>query len=285
VISQSRVAFAQNEVILSAGAIGTPKLLQLSGIGDPENLSKLGIPLVANVSSVGTNLGNHLSIDISFQINNAFIAQDFPFGDLRSFFTEYNLGNSGYFGTVGGKYVDLFVSSTGNIDNPDLQIEYSSGGNNIGFSLVLQWVYTTGYVHLASKNPNVSAYVDFLNPIDPRDVDAFFWGIDFVRNLVKVSPFSEMVISEISPGKNVTDQQLREWISKKADPYNHWSGSCALGDSTSPNAVVDTTLSVRNVKNLRVADASVLIHSGNGNIQNSVFAVGEMASDLILGRK
>jgi len=284
VSSKTSVVFAQNEVILSAGAMGTPKLLQLSGIGDPDRLQKLGIPVVANVSGVGTNLNNHVYIQVNFMIKNGHSKKSLPLDSLESLFMDYNLGKSEYFGSVDEKYIYMFVSSKNDILNPDILVEYYPSDTTIAFFVTLQRSYTKGFVRLVSKDPNVSSHIEYF-PIDPRDVKPLLWGIHFVRDLVKVSPLSEIIDRETSPGSNLTDQQLQDWIIKSAGEYNHWTGSCALGDSTSPNAVVNTSLLVNNVQHLRIADASVIINSGSGNIQASVMAVGEIASDLILGKK
>jgi len=181
--------------------------------------------------------------------------------------------------------VVLYVSSRDDPNNPDIQITYSPDDQHISFGFALQWSHTTGYVRLASKNPNIPADVQLHDPLDPRDIDSLVWAINFARGLARVPPFSEIIDQEMSPGTNLTEQEIRAWIIQHVFGYNHYTGTCALGDATFPNAVVNTSLFVKNVQNLRVADASVLLHSGNGNIQNSVLAVGEIASDLILGRK
>jgi len=285
ITSKISIALTQKEVIVTAGAIGTPKLLQLSGIGNPDNLKNLGIPVVADVSSVGTNVRNHIGIYVTYSVKSGYNFQQLPFGQWDSYFQEYNLHRTGYFASVSSKHLDMFVSSKGDILNPDIQIEYGPGSQRVLFVVTLQWTETKGFVHLASKDPSVLPNVEYGRYLDPRDIDALLWGRNFVRDLVKVSPFSEIIDQEISPGANLTDQQIREWIFKNSHDWNHWTSSCALGDSTSPNAVVDTSLFVKGVHNVRVADASVLITAGNGNIQNSVMAVAEIASDLILGNR
>jgi len=271
-------------VILSAGAIGTPRLLMLSGIGDVDTLNKLNIPVVSNLPRVGKVLKDHYHIDMTFSFKTGYSVEQLPIGMWKSFFQSYYLGDFGYFGSTGTKLIQIFVSSTGNISVPDIKVEYYPDvTEDIKIGLTLQRSSTKGSIQIESNDPFIIPNI-VQTPIDDRDVDALFWAVvNFTRNFIKAPPFSNMIDTEISPGDQSPDQ-LRQWIKDNASPWIHMTGTCPLGDNSAPDSVVDTSLRVRNVENLRIGDASVLLDSGNGNIHNTVLAVAEIAADLILGQ-
>jgi len=279
--SKTNIALAQNEVILSAGAIGTPKLLMVSGIGNAQDLTRLGIPVVANVTGVGKILKDHQHINMQFSTKSGKYSE-LPLDVWYSSYQSYNLGTPGLLGSSGSsKIIHMFTSSTGNISNPNIQLEFHPN-ETPNMELTLQKTFTKGWVRLESSDPKAAPRVVLRDPLDEQDIDALLWGVNWIRGLVKTPPLSDIIDREISPG--VPPEQLRQWIIKNAKGYNHYTGTCPLGDAKAVDAVTDTSLLVRNVKKLRIADASVLIQSGTGNIHNSVLAIGEIASDLILGK-
>jgi len=146
--------------------------------------------------------------------------------------------------------------------------------------ITLQKVKSKGSVTLQSNQPLIPPRVTLVENtvLDSEDVDAFVWGIEFVRSLAKTSPFSDILEKETSPAI-YTPNELREWVINNVSGYNHYTGTCALG------SVVDTSLRVKGVNNVRVADGSILLHSGNGNVHNSILTVASMASDIILGKR
>jgi len=254
----------------------------VSGIGNEEDLTKLGIPVVANNPGVGKVLKDHISLNVRFAVKSQFAIEEVPLSDWKSFLTSYNLGSSGYFGAAEkSKIFQLFVSSSGNTSAPNIAISYIPSGSIISFGMALQHTYTKGWVRLESSNPFVAPVVMLHDPLDERDIDSFEWAIKFVRDLVTRPPLSEMIDYETSPG-NLTPDQLRVWIAQNVRGWNHYTGTCPLGDASSVDAVVDTSLHVKNVTNLMVADNSVLLFTGNENTQSSAMVIGEIAAKLVL---
>jgi len=191
-----------------------------------------------------------------------------------------NLGQTpSYYASPGKIIFNAFVSSKGNISVPDIQIRYHPKGE---FEIVLQRVKTKGSITLESRDPFAEPNIILNSPLDPDDLEAFVWGVEFVRSLIKSPPFSSIIEKEISPAITNIDE-LKKWINQTYTGWLHFTGTCPLG--TSPDSVVDTSLRVKSVSNVRVADASVLPHSGNGNIHNTVLATALRASDIILGKQ
>jgi len=174
----------------------------------------------------------------------------------------------------------MFVSSSGNISNPNVQVDYAFD-NTASFGITLSGSFTKGTVEIESNDPFTPQKVVLHDPLDDRDVDTLIWAVDFIRKFVKTPPFSNMIDTEIAPG-NLSPSQLRQWIFDHCNGGNHHTGTCRLGDDNA--SVVDASLRVRNVNNLRIGDGSVLLNSGTGNPQMSIMAVGEMAADLILAK-
>lgn len=262
-----QTARAEQEVLVCAGALESPKLLLLSGIGNPDQLREFNIPVVAALPGVGENFHNHVLTGV-IQAT----ARPVPLGNL-------NLSEAA-----------LFYKSDPAQSGPDIQIAFVHvpfdiivGQQNPNSVSILPGVVrptSRGWVRLASGNPLDKPLVNpnYLGTEDDarRLVDA----VKRARDIFATRAFAEWVGSELLPGPGVsTDAQLREFVRQRADSYHHQAGSCKMG--TDELAVVDSDLNVRGLERLRVVDASVMPVVPSGNCHAGILMVAEKCADLI----
>lgn len=269
-LAQARIA---GEVIVCAGAVGSPHLLLLSGIGPARQLRDLGIGPVADLSGVGHNL------------------QDHPVA-LACYATPGPLPRSRY--NHGEVYAALRSPLAGTC--PDLHLfpillPAAPAGRqppSAGYALAASVVApdSRGTVQLASADPQMAPVINpgFLR--EGRDLDRLEAGIVLIRQATAcLAFFSRVRAAEAHPGSGVTTSAgLRAWIRGTVGSYWHSAGTCRMGPDTDPDAVVDPQLRVRGITGLRVADASVMPVIPNAPLNATVLAIAEKAASLITGR-
>jgi choline dehydrogenase len=262
-----KTVHAQQEVLVSTGAIESPKLLMLSGIGNPDYLREFNIPVLADVPGVGENFHNHVLTGV---IYNATQPVPPP---------NQNLSES-----------VLFCKSDPGWMGPDLQISFVHvpfdiiiGQNNPNAVSIIPGVVrplSRGWVRLASSNPLDKPLVNPNYLAEKSDLDRLVKSVKIAREIFATQTFSSWVAEELLPGPDVkTDDQLREFAKQRAETYHHQCGSCKTGVDNM--AVVDPQLRVYGVENLRVIDASVIPFVPSGNCHAAVLAIAEKAADLI----
>jgi choline dehydrogenase len=267
-LQQGETIRADREVIISAGAIASPKLLMLSGIGDAQELNRHGIPVKCDLSGVGQNLQDHLMLMLPYQAK-----QSMPI-------PEY-LGEAGLFVNTGSDLV---------VDASDLQLHFTGnmqpllGGNDLGpvfFACpTLLKPESVGEIKL------LKAQFDSPLAINPnylqcdRDVDVLLQGIHLVRELVHSDGMAPFLKAELAPGLAADPQGLRSFIRTQASTIWHPSGTCKMGQDET--AVVDAQLRVHGIAQLRVADASIMPRIISANLQATCTMIGEKAADFIL---
>jgi len=263
---KSADARASGEVIVCAGAIGTPHLLMRSGIGPAWQLRALGIDPVADLPAVGQNLRDHPVVTMSY-------ASRSPLPRSR-----YNHGEM---------YAALRTTYAG--ARPDLQLfpvllPLAPPGfrpPEAGYALTASLVApdSRGSVRLASADPHAPPLIDpgFLH--DGNDLDRLEAGLELIRSAAATGPLAR-IGSETHPGPDIrTSTGLRRYIRRAVGSYYHPAGTCRLG--TGPDTAVDLELRVRGVDGLRVADASVMPLIPNAPLNATVLAIAERAAHLI----
>jgi choline dehydrogenase len=260
-------AHAGGEVIVCAGAVGTPQLLMLSGIGPARHLRAQGITALADVRAVGENL------------------QDHPIA-MACYATPESLPASLY--NHGEMYAAVRSSRAGAY--PDLQLfpillPVAPAGHRApaaGFALVAAVTApdSQGSIRLASPDPGQPPLIDpgFLR--EPGDLARLAEGLSLARRVAISAAMAGLRAEEIWPGPDAgTTAGLRGYIRRTVASYYHPAGTCRMG--TGEEAAVDTALRVRGVSGLRVADASVLPVIPNAPLHATVLAIAERAADLI----
>lgn len=261
---------AEEEVILSAGAFLSPKLLMLSGIGAAEHLRALGIPVLVDLPGVGQNLQDHMRLQVIYKSK-----QELPAPKLLA-------------------EVGLFTKTRPHLaaSPPDLQINFSAGipelsppelvtiGSVSIFVPVLIQPQSRGFVQLRSANPEDAPIINPNYLHMSTDLQAYVRGIEMCREIANTKAFADFNDGEILPGINA---DLEEYIRNNADTIWHPVGTCKMGrDALS---VVDPELRVYGVEGLRVADASIMPTIPSGNTNAACVMIGEKAADMIINSR
>jgi choline dehydrogenase len=258
------------EVILSAGAFDSPKLLMLSGIGDAKHLQELGIPVVVDLPGVGQNLQDHPIVPVAHQS-----PQD----------SQPAIASNGIAEAA------LFLHSESNLDAaPDLNLfscpvlfapsTYTRVGSGFIGLACLTHPQSRGRVSLRSPDPKDAPSI-LMNYLQiSSDVQKLISGIKVIRKLFQTSAFNEFRGEEVSPGNDLqSDEALEAYIRESCTTLFHPVGTCKMG--TDSMAVVDPELRVHGINGLRVVDASIMPTLTTGNTNAPTIAIGEKAADLI----
>jgi choline dehydrogenase len=262
-------ARACGEVIVCAGAIGSPQVLMLSGIGPAGQLRALGIAPVADIPAVGDHLQDHPVVMVSHASPSPLPASRYNHGEA------YVAVRSEY----AGAYPDLHLFPI-LLPLAPARCEPPAAG----YALVAAVVApdSRGSVRLASADPQEAPVIDpgFLR--GPRDLDRLAEGLSMVREAGASAAFAGLRKTEVWPGPDVHDAAaLRGYIRRTVGSYYHPAGTCRIGGGA--DAVVDTQLRVHGLNGLRVADASVMPVIPNAPPHATVLAIAERAADLMTG--
>ena len=291
--NQTFLARANKEVIISAGAIQSPQLLQLSGIGPRDLLSQHGIEVVHHLSGVGRNLQDHLQIRVIHRCNKPITTNDIMKNPLRklSMGVKYFLFRNGPL-SIGINQAGAFVRSTDDIESPDLQFHFAALSAELpgaplhdfsGFtSSVCQLrPESSGYIEIKSSNPQETPAIHPNYLSADVDCDVAIAGLKVARKIATSPALSNLITDEYMPGTDVrSDEELLEFARASGVTIFHPVGTCKMGtDSTS---VVDNRLRVHGVNDLRVVDASIMPVITSGNTNAPAIMIGEKASDMIL---
>jgi len=290
-------ARARREVILSAGAIGSPQLLLLSGVGPRAQIEPHGIPLVHELPGVGENLQDHLDIHVTWKEKTRHaitLHWTSLWRTLKGVFQYLFSGRSGEL-TSNLAQAGGFIKSDPAQPIPDLQWHivpfiYSDHGQNLA-PLFKHYAYTLltcflrpesrGSLRLASADPLAPPLIDANYLATPRDLEALVRGLKLARAVLAQPAFAPHGVEEMEPGAAVrSDEQIRDYIRRRAETVYHPVGTCKMGRDAM--AVVDPRLRVHGLQGLRVADASVMPTLIGGNTNAPTTMIADKAADLIL---
>ncbi|MCM2678551.1 GMC family oxidoreductase [Echinimonas agarilytica] len=292
---EKHVAFADREVLLSAGAIHSPQLLMVSGVGDKAMLASHGILCEAHVPGVGKNLQDHVDALVVRQEKTNTSMSLRPFFLLRSVkeLWRYWRKRRGLLTTPVAEMAG-FIHSSGDPIRPDIQLHgIAAAMDDHGRNLSLLKRHGVS-VHLCLLRPKSRGHVA-LNDADARtpprvtlnmlsdedDMRVMVEGVKRVREILSNSEISPLLEGEIFPGEAVqTDGQIAHFIRKKANTIYHPVGTCKMGNDAM--AVVDHELKVRGVQSLRVVDASIMPTIVSGNTNAPTIMIAEKAAAMIL---
>jgi choline dehydrogenase len=285
---------AAREVILSCGAINTPKLLMLSGVGPASEIIPHGIPLVLERPGVGRNLQDHFYIHTGWR-STADSSYNASLVGLRKYWEgfKYLMTHKGYL-ALGSSQVAAFVKSRPEEPYADLQISFRpmtfqflpSGEARVekepglGVSVYQLRPRTAGTVTLRSAHASDKAVCtpNFLN--HRYDVEAMISGIKKIREIMNTEPIRSRVLGEDVPGSNVkTDEDIYRFMEKTGNSAHHQVGTCKMGSDTM--SVVDERLRFRGLERLRVVDASVMPHLTSGNTNAPSIMIGVKGAHMI----
>ena len=286
------------KIVLSAGAINTPQLLQVSGIGDRELLESHGIEVVKHLPGVGENLQDHLEVYIQYELtNNTDSSQPYldkwrwPFMGLQRMLNKKGPGGASHLEGGG------FVRSNENEDYPNLMFHFLPmavryDGQKADVKHGFQWHVgpmfsdTKGYVRIKSADIHDKPEILFNYLRTDQDRREWVEAVRVARSLLDTKAMEEVGAREFSPGPDVqSDEDILEWVRNDGETALHPSCTTKMGSKDDEMAVVDPeTMQVWGIEGLYIADAGVFPNVTNGNIYAPTMMVGEKAADLIAGR-
>ena len=284
--------FAEKEIILCAGAIGTPHLLQVSGVGNPEHLKNIGVSVVHENKNIGEGLQDHYAVRVSNSINKPVSLNERARGyKLALEIMKWFILKKGLI-SYSPAHVGAFLKSSPEIDLPDLQFVFTPASYTEGMIGKLQntpgitcgvWQsrpHSRGYVKAISNDINAPPLIQPNYLKEQIDQDLMIEGVKRCRALLKTSNINEISLRENLPGKDIkTDKEILDYIRNNGGTVYHAIGSCRMGIDN--NAVVNSELKVNGIQNLRIADASIMPTMPSGNTNAATMMIAEKASDLI----
>ena len=280
------------EVILSAGAIGSPQILQVSGIGPGKLLSEHGIKVRADRRDVGENLQDHLQIRMVYEVNVPTLNDEINNPIRRTMMgIEYILKRTGPM-SMGASQVCIFTKTQPELDTPDIQFHFQPlSADKPGIKMHPFSGITSSICQLRPESKGriaiTSPDADVYPSIQPnylsaeKDRRTVIDSIKVSRRIFDTSPLKDFVVKERLPGPDVkTDEEILEAARNIAQTIYHPTSTCRMGPDE--HAVVDPRLRVNGVKGLRVVDASVMPSIVSGNTNAPTIMIAEKASDMIL---
>jgi choline dehydrogenase len=287
---------AEREIVLTAGAIQSPQLLQLSGVGPARLLRELGIPLVADRPGVGENLQDHLQIRLIYEVAKRITTND----QLRSWIGRARIGaqwllfRSGPLAVginQGGMFCRALPAES---KTPDIQFHFSTlsadaaGGqvhpfSGCTYSICQLRPESRGRVRIRSTDAREAPSIQpnyLATDLDRRTAIA---GVRFARRVAATMPMRDLMKREVRPGVDAqSDDEILQFCREYGQTIFHPSGTAKMGVATDPTAVVDERLRVYGTQGLRVVDCSIMPTLVSGNTNVPVVMVAEKAADMML---
>src|SRR5580658_1524190 len=291
---------ARREVLLAAGAINSPQLLELSGIGDGALLRRFEIPVVVDNPAVGRGLQDHVAVSYFYRARVPTLNDELApwYGKLKAGL-QYAFTRGGPL-AMSVNQAGAFVRGREHLERPNLHIYFNPASYSTttlgprrrlmnpdpwpGFLMSFNTCRPTsrGSVHIRSRDPLTAPAISPNSLSSAEDVQDVFDGARVLRRIAASAPLAAVTESERQPGAAVTSEQaVLEDFRARAGSVFHASGTCAMG-ADEHSAVLDANLRVRGVRGLRVADASAFPNLTSGNTNAATLMLGEKAADLIL---
>ncbi len=290
--SETINATARAEVVLSAGAIGSPQILECSGIGDGALLQKLGIPVAHELPGVGESLQDHLQVRLVYKTNMRTLNDEVN-NPLQKMWIglQYLLARTGPM-TLAASQVAIFTRSDPSLNRPDIQFHMQPlsadkpGDGPHRFSAFTASVCqlrpeSRGSVHVVSPNPDNYPRIQPNYLSTERDRRVAVAGLKVARRIADSPAMRSCIVDEFVPGRAYqTEEELLQAVRLYSQTIYHPTSTCRMGSDSL--AVVDERLRVRGIEGLRVADASIMPEIVSGNTNAPTIMIGEKASDMII---
>lgn len=290
-LMDGRQILAGKELILSSGAIGTPRLLQLSGIGPAADLERLGIDVCYDQPAVGADLQDHLDLYCICELSGPYSYDRYTkphwavLAGLQYLFTKTGAVASSLFETGGFWYADPQAST------PDVQfhlglgtgIEHGVVAMKMG-GITLNSCYlrprSRGTVRLQSADPTVAPLIDPNYLADPQDRALSIQGLKLTQEILAQAPLKPFIKAQRLPGPDVkTEQDYFDFICQHSKTSHHCAGTCRMGPDA--EAVVDIRLRFNGIEGLRIVDNSIMPRVISSNTNAAAIMIGEKAADMI----
>lgn len=290
---QTREARVTGEIVVSAGTINSPQLLELSGIGQPDRLKSLGIEVKHALPGVGENLRDHYAPRTRWAINKPGIAYNDKVRGLRTVGTalRYLVTGKGFM-SIPAAPIRAFIKTREGLDAPDgllgwVPLLYEPGYKPSAQDGVTCYAHamrpdSTGHIHVTSSDPRTPPAINFNFLSASTDIETTIRAVRIARAVMTAPAMVALGTTEIAPGSELTtDDEILDWVKRVGETTYHPVGTCKMGPDDM--AVVDDQLRVRGIDGLRVADASIMPTQISGNTNAPSIMIGEKAADMVLG--
>ena len=291
----SETVSAAREVVMCAGAIGSPQLLQLSGIGDRAELRAAGVDCRHELPGVGGNLQDHPFAAVQYAVSDTHTLDNAD-KSLPAAIEWFGRG-SGRLSSPGAE-VCAFTRSRAGLPAADLQfhmcpilyedhgaVQVKMGRHAVSLAPVLVTPLARGRVWLRSDRPTDKPHILTNTLSEPEDIAALVAGMKLAREIAASPALSQVITEELRPGASVLDDdELEASLRERVELLYHPCGTCRMSD-TDEQAVVDSQLRVHGLEGLRVVDASVMPVVPGGNTNAPTIMIAEKAADLIAQRE
>lgn len=285
--------YCNNEVILSAGAIASPQILELSGIGNEDILNKYEIQVKHNLPAVGEHFQDHFMARLQWKLKLKKASYNYLGRGINKYneIAKYILRKKGLFSMPAASII-AFLKTQNYLESPDIQIQYipfSVGSlkkrifhDFPGMAAACYQLRpnSMGSIHICSPDPYKHPSIKFNFLSHDLDKRVLIDAVKIMRNIVEAKPMDLIRDFEHSPGASVsTDDEIEQYIRETAETGFHPSGTCRMGPGS--NSVVNDELKIHGLNGIRVADASIFPTIPSGNTNAACIMVGEKVSELI----
>jgi choline dehydrogenase len=277
-----RFAVAGEHIVLSAGAIGSPQLLMLSGVGPAGHLRSLDIPVVQDVPGVGQNLMDHPKVYVTWGIKEGYPLEARPARGgvwLRCTAPGSNLRND--------MNISMGAFVTERLPWSDAVRRDQAGEHltrrYIEMMVALLFPVGAGELKLQCRDPQTQPFLDYNYLADPLDRQRLRAGVRLALELAEYDSLKEVIGARLEPADAdlASDQTLDQWLLRQVTTYSHISGTCKMGPSSDAMAVVDQYGKVHGLDGLRVVDASIMPTLVRAPINPTVLMIGERIAAFI----
>ena len=268
-----------DEVVLAAGAIGSPHLLLLSGVGPAPHLDEMDAPLKHALPGVGLNLRDHPQVLVLFRNHET------PSSDLTHRFNRHVLR---YTASGSDLRNDMLIHPIGRGHVRGRNMTYTGGGaseppSDFGMTVCLYLAEGAGHLALMSSDPGIQPYIDYNYLATEFDRSRMREAVRMCLEISRRGGLAEIIKAPFNPTEDImeSDELLDEWLLQNVRTSHHISGTCKMGPASDPTAVVDQFGKVHGLEALRVADASIMPDCIRANTNVTTMAIGERVADFI----
>ncbi|PON19445.1 mycofactocin system GMC family oxidoreductase MftG [Candidatus Entotheonella serta] len=269
-----RVTVEGGEIILSAGAIGSPQLLLLSGIGAAGHLREVGVPLVHDLPGVGENLRDHPQVTVVWHTHPAYVQ------DARSPWLQVTLR---YTASDSSLRNDMLLHPLSFVTADPLQGGDPTIPIGVGMTCILDFAMGSGQLRLQSTQAHVQPWLDYNYLQEPFDRQRLREAVRLVLKIAEHDAFRGILEDRIQPLDTdlTSDETLDAWMRRAVKTSHHISGTCKMGPALAPMAVVDQYGKVHGLDGLRVIDASIMPDCIRANTNVTTMMIGEYMADMM----